>query len=227
MADGCAGQNKNTILIGMLMKWFSDAPHQVKRVEVIFPVTGHSYMPPDRVFALIEKKCRVHEAIINPEEYKNIIQEHATIRNLGSDIRVFDWRAAVRDTINTPDKLHFKISSVKRVIIKRAKTSSNILVRGEISYNSDTGASRSILKRGKQLRNLVPNEMPRGVSVSQLKLTDVKKLLQKHYGEEWTNQESLKYFKELLLRDNNNLPQVCDDGECCEQNVTEEVLNFV
>lgn len=224
MADGCAGQNKNTILIGMLMKWFSTAPRHLKKVEVIFPVTGHSYMPPDRVFAVIEKKCRVHEMIVNPDEYKDIIQEHATIRNLGSDVPVHDWRTAVRNTIKTPDKLHFKISLVKRVVIKRSKTSSNsILVRGELSYNSDTGVPKSLLGRGKSLSNLEPEKLPLGVSVSQLKLTDVKNLLQKHYGDGWQILDSLSYFKTLLNRDN-NLPQVHPNN--CE-GCMEEVIDLV
>ncbi|CAF4763168.1 unnamed protein product [Pieris macdunnoughi] len=53
-ADGCGGQNKNTILVGMCMKWlYSNAPPHVKKLEIIFPMVGHSFLPPDRVFAKI------------------------------------------------------------------------------------------------------------------------------------------------------------------------------
>ncbi|CAB3222557.1 unnamed protein product [Arctia plantaginis] len=56
MADGCAGQNKNTIMLAMLSKWLTEAPQNIKEIEFIFPVVGHSYIPPDRVFAQIKKK---------------------------------------------------------------------------------------------------------------------------------------------------------------------------
>lgn len=59
-ADGCAGQNKNSIVIGMLVAWLSRiAPnHIISKIEFIFPVVGHSFMPPDRVFGLIERKVK-------------------------------------------------------------------------------------------------------------------------------------------------------------------------
>lgn len=53
-ADGCGGQNKNVTMIGMCCKWLiTHAPQHVKNVEIIFPVVGHSFLPPDRVFAKI------------------------------------------------------------------------------------------------------------------------------------------------------------------------------
>lgn len=53
--DGCAGQNKKIIMISMCMRWILDNP-QIKKIELVFPVTGHSSMPPDRVFGNIKKK---------------------------------------------------------------------------------------------------------------------------------------------------------------------------
>lgn len=224
MADGCAGQNKNRMMVGMLMKWFSTAPGHIKRVELIYPVTGHSFMPPDRVFAYIEKKCRARENIINPQEYIDLISEHETIRHLGTEVPVFDWRTATENVLKKPDKLHFKISTVKRIIIKRSRTSTNMLVRGEISYNSDTGISKSILVRGKRITQLQPERLPCGVSVAQAKLTDVQNLIKKHYGDEWKNIDDLIFFKNLLERDN-NLPQ--GEIENCHGQEMEEVIDFV
>lgn len=60
-ADGCGGQNKNTIMISMVSFWFQkDAPLHITNVEVIFPIVGHSYIPPDRVFAKIEKEVLLY-----------------------------------------------------------------------------------------------------------------------------------------------------------------------
>ncbi|CAH1956982.1 unnamed protein product [Acanthoscelides obtectus] len=61
MADGCGGQNKNTIMLGMCLKWLSTS---VEELELIFPVVGHSFIPPDRVFAGIDKKIRRQNQII-------------------------------------------------------------------------------------------------------------------------------------------------------------------
>lgn len=225
MADGCAGQNKNSMMLGMLLKWFNTAPSHIKRIEVIYPVTGHSFIPPDRVFALIEKKCRSRETIINPQEYLDLISEHATVRHLAIEIPIFDWRTATRNILKKPDKLHFKISTVKRIIIARSRTNTNLLVRAEISYNSDIGQFKNVLAKGKKITQLQPERIPCGNSVAQAKLTDVKNLLLKHYGDEWKNLDDLKFFKQLLERDNNNVPHT--DNDDCQGHEIEEVIDFV
>lgn len=59
VCDGCSGQNKNTGIISMLGKWlYTEAPRHLKRIELIFPVVGHSFIPPDRVFAKIENTLK-------------------------------------------------------------------------------------------------------------------------------------------------------------------------
>lgn len=56
VADGCGGQNKNCILVGACSKWLLE--HQnIKEIEMVFPVTGHSFMPADRQFGIAEKSC--------------------------------------------------------------------------------------------------------------------------------------------------------------------------
>lgn len=54
---------ENTIMLAMLSKWLTEAPQNIKQIELVFPVVGHSYIPPDRVFAKIEKKVRRHEVV--------------------------------------------------------------------------------------------------------------------------------------------------------------------
>ncbi|CAH1100391.1 unnamed protein product [Psylliodes chrysocephalus] len=71
IVDGCGGQNKNTTLITMLMKWFFSINKHIESVEIIFPIVGHSFIPPDRVFAQIEKKKK--EAIVQPEDISSLI----------------------------------------------------------------------------------------------------------------------------------------------------------
>lgn len=68
VSDGCAGQNKNSAIIAMISMWLdSHAPNHIKEVEIVYPVTGHSFIPPDRVFGNIEKVFRKSEVILSPE----------------------------------------------------------------------------------------------------------------------------------------------------------------
>ena len=83
MADGCGGQNKNTIFVTMVMYWFSlYAPPNIEEVALIFPVTGHSFIPPDRVFGLIEREVKTNEIIVNPEEMLKIIANYGEVINV-------------------------------------------------------------------------------------------------------------------------------------------------
>lgn len=44
----------------------------VREIEVIFPIRGHSYLPPDRVFGRIEKEQRRLPIIKTPAQYQEI-----------------------------------------------------------------------------------------------------------------------------------------------------------
>lgn len=58
-ADGCPGQNKNITMIGMLANFLQrNAPVNIQHIELIFPVVGHSFMPPNRVFGISERKIK-------------------------------------------------------------------------------------------------------------------------------------------------------------------------
>nr|CAH7744237.1 unnamed protein product [Callosobruchus chinensis] len=60
VADGCWGQNKNSTMVGMVQYWLQCcSPSHIKCVELVYPVVGHSFFPPDRAFAQIEKKRTV------------------------------------------------------------------------------------------------------------------------------------------------------------------------
>lgn len=51
-------------------------------MELVFPITGHSFMRPDRVFGNIEKQIRKIEVITSPEEFIAVISEHSTVTQL-------------------------------------------------------------------------------------------------------------------------------------------------
>lgn len=71
-ADSCAGQNKNKSMIAFLTHFTRlqriKTPW-LKEVKFYFPIRGHSYMPPDRVFGRIEQKLKPKALIPSPLQY--------------------------------------------------------------------------------------------------------------------------------------------------------------
>ena len=53
-SDACSSQNKNSVMLCLLAR-FVERSKVFHRVVHTFPVRGHSYMPPNRVFGRIEK----------------------------------------------------------------------------------------------------------------------------------------------------------------------------
>lgn len=76
-------------------KWLLENP-EINSIELVFPVTGHSLMPADRQFGVIEKKLKKREVMTHPDEITEIIQESSSVVKLGSDCVVQNWRDAVR-----------------------------------------------------------------------------------------------------------------------------------
>lgn len=230
VADGCGGQNKNAMILTMAMKWLYDSKviyPDLQEVQLIFPVTGHSFIPPDRVFALTEKEIKRRECIVEPQEYMDVIKLHATVHKVGVDFPVLDWKSQRQENIKSA--LHFQISKCKRIILTRSQTN-KILIRGETSYRNDSDESASILKRGKRIENIIPSEVETGNAVKAEKLEDVGKLLEKHYGAEWQTLPHLSYYKNVIrnvIRNEHNDQDEDEIANNSESYAMEEVLDFV
>ncbi|KAI4459050.1 hypothetical protein MML48_6g00016721 [Holotrichia oblita] len=96
-ADGCGGQNKNPVMMSMSRYWLAlEAPVHITTVEFVFPIVRHSFIPPNRIFGLIEKETIKISVKISKEEYENVIQQDSTIRKIGRDWRIFDWKAETK-----------------------------------------------------------------------------------------------------------------------------------
>lgn len=223
--DGCGGQNKNSIMVGMCASWLAThAPRNIKEIELIYPVVGHSYIPPDRVFAQIEKKVREKEEIIHPDEYREIFKDFGTLIQLGADdCPVHDWKAEATATLKAPSAMHFKFNECKRFILRRS-VFNNVHIRGEVSYKSDTGTSRSFVKRGKLIQNMQPLILDNNNGVKSEKLSDVEKLLKKHFGPAWQVEQtgkSAEFYKQLLRTGANEAAEN-EDGLICEYRECEQ-----
>lgn len=222
ISDGCGGQNKNTILIGMCCKWLILHPG-IKNIEVYFPITGHSYLPSDRVFGHIEREIKRREVIIQPQEYHDIIANHGTVIHMGTnDCKVLDWKGAVEQVMKPPGQWHFKFMESKRIIIKRCRTdTSNVMVQGESFYKSDLGVLRNVCRRGKRASMITPHEIALGVPLKPQKIKDVSTLLSKHYGSGWQNIRNLTFYRNIIYRPMTgiNIENEEEDITYCESRV--------
>ena len=69
-SDGCGGQNKNRIECTFLLKLIHDGRYQ--QIDHFFLVRGHTFLPNDRDFSVIEKRKRVEKAYI-PADWVQVV----------------------------------------------------------------------------------------------------------------------------------------------------------
>lgn len=121
----------------MVAKWLATyAPATFETPEMIFPVTGPSFLPCDRVFDFTEKVLKKQATILTKEDY-----------HLQPNLK---WKQQLR---------YFKISACKCTVVRKTKKS-NIVVRSEITFNSNTGAERLILKKHCLVDEINPVKIP-------------------------------------------------------------------
>jgi hypothetical protein len=53
IADGCGGQNMNSAVNGMCYLWLMSEPKHIQVIKLVFPIAGHSFITPDRVFSTV------------------------------------------------------------------------------------------------------------------------------------------------------------------------------
>lgn len=71
-SDNCCSQNKNYTLVQYLFLLVKSG--RLEKVTHHYPVPGHSFLPCDRCFGVIEKKLKMIERVFVPNEYHNHIK---------------------------------------------------------------------------------------------------------------------------------------------------------
>jgi hypothetical protein len=115
----------------------------------------------------------------------------------------------VTNTLKPTNRWHFKISKCKRLFVKRTSeekkisrnrtiTVNNVKVRGEIPYLSNCGCYQSLFLPGKTARDINPQPILATNVLSNAKRNDVKRLLVKHYGENWFDINELRFFVDAM-----------------------------
>lgn len=205
-------------MISMCSKWLAESPRNIKNLEIIFPVVGHSFLPSDRIFGHIEKVVKKNDTIIRPDEYINIFKMFGDVNQLGeSGFDVYDWKSEAQKTLKPTSAWHFKFKSTKRFILNRTKQN-NILIKGEPFYKNDIGEFLSVFKKRQTVKQIKPGILPINVAVNPLKIKDVDKLLLTHFGQDWRDLHELQFYKEVIEPNISlTILQESEDEYCVEQ----------
>lgn len=74
-SDNCSAQKKNFALTQFLYIVATKQMYGIKHIIHRYPEPGHSFLPCDRAFGIIEKKRRKLERVYLPETYKKLVQD--------------------------------------------------------------------------------------------------------------------------------------------------------
>ncbi|KAJ8892700.1 hypothetical protein PR048_005281 [Dryococelus australis] len=118
ISDNCCGQNKIETMVHFLFT-LVHCFHVFKTVTYLFPVGGHSYLPNDEDFSLIDKNKRYTEYVELPEEWDSIIQEARKKPSPFSVVNMHyhdfaNMKAAMDDYFSKSPKPPLKIKSAMR-----------------------------------------------------------------------------------------------------------------
>ncbi|GFQ78871.1 uncharacterized protein TNCT_122361 [Trichonephila clavata] len=148
--DNCAGQNKNRIVLMIMI--YAVAKNILDCIEFKFLVSGHSYMPCDRDFGIIEKRKRLCKPMV-PEEIAEMIAEARHVQPFNvvmmKEEDFYDIFAQCDTFLNTSP---IKISTASWIKISRENLPI-IQVKSTFS-NMEPWKKHNIFKRGKSVNDI-------------------------------------------------------------------------
>lgn len=118
------------------------------------------------------------------------------------------------------NKWHFKFALTKKFFIKRSQKNKNqVVLKGEHFYYHEVCTYRFLTKSNATIADMTPQLITPGLPglVKRVKILDVQRLLEIHYGPNWVENTSLGYYKILFEKCDqlkNNEPQDDNEPEC-------------
>jgi len=195
-SDSCSAQNKNQFVVAILLYYINYKNSIFNKINHIFPVRGHSYMPPDQVFGRIEKCLRKKEILLSPQQYYDIFKKFATLHVFNKDFFIYDIKKAVKK-IMKPNVI--KTTEQKIFIYYKGKKTVDV----SSNYNENPTYTVSVLKRGSSLSTLDTIDiLPKINYVKIPKQKDVKNLMRF-----FVIPEDAKDFYKDIFRPNELLPE--------------------
>lgn len=172
-SDGCRGQNLNQTMIRFLFTLVYSG--KFERIDYHIPIRGHSFLPCDREFGVIEKMKRKKESVELYTEWRNMIStKFETVEVTTSFVKSFkDHFEPMFKKSVTAKKTKFKISQYKRF---QFSAQHKLHVLACESMKGNAGEQFSLLKPN-TTPNLEAKALYSGmVPVKKAKLDDVKSL---------------------------------------------------
>lgn len=74
-SDSCTGQNRNIKTVVSMMKLVQSSEIKADVIDLKFLVPGHSYLPNDSDFGVIESKARKTQNIFSPDDWYDVIRQ--------------------------------------------------------------------------------------------------------------------------------------------------------
>ncbi len=81
------------------------AVHQYIKIESIFPIRGHSYVPPDGSFGRVQKFINKNYTILTPQQYYIHFEKVGKIRKIVEDWDLIDWKSLSNDILKKKQTL--------------------------------------------------------------------------------------------------------------------------
>lgn len=115
-SDNCGAQNKNNILVQYL---FVKAKQKNINIFHHLPEPGHSFLPCDRSFGVIEKQKRVVERIYVPNDWRNLVGKCSTKFHVVKvdNTMILDFKSSLAPFFKPPtncNKIKWTISKYRR-----------------------------------------------------------------------------------------------------------------
>ena len=176
------GQNKNLYVVLMFMYLVQSGI--LEEVHLEFMVPGHSYLPCDRGFGVLENACKSHEIISCPDEYMKIFKKvkNTIVTKLRQD-EIYDFKSLKKQitprTANPPLYFH----KARRIILRKEHPwAYHMITDGEYCAVDLKKARKK--GKGKLSDNPVPKKYPHGKALK----IDAKKV------------EDIEHFNDYLPR---------------------------
>lgn len=218
-SDNCAAQNKNISLVRFLYSLVHSGGNNIENVVHRYPEPGHSFLPCDRCFGMVEKSIRKIERVFLPNEYFNHFKKASRIFNVIPVTQdmilnyVEHFAAFFKKNIGiNRNKERFTISKYRLIIYDSSKLviqcsiTSNVLICSEFT---PTRSNNNI--------PILPNSRvyDSPLALKAVKLENIMKL-----ANEYVPNNDLWYYRSLKAEsfadEDGNETEYTDDGSCSD-----------
>lgn len=73
-SDSCGGQNRNFKICLAMLKLVNDPALKTENIDLMYMVPGHSYLPNDTDFGMIERAIMKTQSLFVPEHWYDVIK---------------------------------------------------------------------------------------------------------------------------------------------------------